>query len=294
MSEDDVMRRLETHGFAIAERSEIQDGVALRLVTGQVVNVYGTGTVNVQGKDPDPVVDVLAQAVVEGERLKAPPISDKRNAFALYKPDLKGKHVLVITPDELRRIEKLFEDFAQLPVSCAVFLADGYVRTMSVEELCAHENSPRQPIHSITIHTESGDNDPKAEIVLSDIGNDTVEIEIYGAPEKVEPLRHALEDRLAAMTPAYAWIAKRDTAPLVLLVIFGVAIAMASEAWGPSIALVVLGVAVTQKKRYFPRTAYRIGQGDKRYEVAATMRVAVVLSAAVSLATSIVLALVGL
>lgn len=295
MNEQQVVRLLQAHGLAVRERSEIPNGtgIALHLTSGQLVNIFETGTVQVQGKNPSVIETVLAGAS-ETAVAVAPPISDEPGAFAMYKPELDGKHVLVVTVDEIRKIEALFKGFAQLPLTCAVFLVDGYMRTLSVDQLCAHENAPRQPIRSITIHTESDRNDPKAEVMISDVGSDNLTVEIYGEPSKVETLRNALEDRFAAMTPGYAWIARREMAPFAMIAFVGILMTMAASAWGPAIAMLIFGLLLTQKNRYFPRTAFRIGQGEKRYEFASTMRIAVLLSAVVSLATSMLLFLFGL
>lgn len=296
MTADEAEQALVGGGFRIVARSRLPTGKGevMRLDGGPVVNVFDSGTIQVQGKDTEELVEFLEGLAAADLTPRAPAISDKPGAFAMYQPELEGKHVLVVTADEIRKIALLFNAFSDLPISCAVFLEDGYMRTMTIDELCAHENAPRQPIRMITIHTDSGEDDPKAEIQISNIGADTIEITIYGEPHKVEALRHGLEDRLASMTPGYSWIAKRDVAPLAMLTIFGFVMTLAAGAWGPAIAVVVFGMLVSQKNRYFPRTFFRVGQGEKRFESAETMRIAVLLGVAVSIASTLILGLLGL
>ena len=51
---DDVKKILLNHNFQIVSENNLQNGrgIQIKLVNGGVVNVYATGTVDIQGKEP--------------------------------------------------------------------------------------------------------------------------------------------------------------------------------------------------------------------------------------------------
>ena len=57
----ELIEKLESGGFLIFSQRRLPDdfGIQFRLTTGQVVNRFDTGTVNVQGANPDPVRKLL-------------------------------------------------------------------------------------------------------------------------------------------------------------------------------------------------------------------------------------------
>ena len=59
-----VLQMLQCAGYVVAGRNEIPNGtgIALRLQTGQIVNVFNTGTVQVQGHNPKPVRELLERS----------------------------------------------------------------------------------------------------------------------------------------------------------------------------------------------------------------------------------------
>ena len=54
MTIDDVKKILSNHNFQIVSENNLQNGrgIQIKLVNGGVVNVYATGTVDIQGKEP--------------------------------------------------------------------------------------------------------------------------------------------------------------------------------------------------------------------------------------------------
>lgn len=67
---EDVKAKLEAEGYIVVEEGRGQHCHFMKLQSGQRVNVFDTGKVQVQGKNPESV-----QAVLEGDDAGAPSCS---------------------------------------------------------------------------------------------------------------------------------------------------------------------------------------------------------------------------
>lgn len=222
-----------------------------------------------------------------------PAVVEPQSCDALYQPDLKGRYVLEATMEELSKIRRLFEQFADCSVRCTVLLGDGYIRSFPYEELVGLENSKDRPIVGLTLEAEVDGDHPSAKLELVAVRDGNVELTLHGSHDRIEVLRRALEDRFVAMTAGYAWFAKRDTSGLAFLLVFGALVAAAEEALYPAALCFLIAVAVwpSQWRRMFPATSFRIGQGEKRHEQAGFWRVTVLAGLAVSVVSTVVVEL---
>ncbi len=85
----EVQRTLTTGGLTIRAMEPLPNGhgVQIHLVNGGIVNVFDTGTVDVQGQKTDLVKRVLGSLVV------APPIGDRECFVCLAGDDLQVHHL---------------------------------------------------------------------------------------------------------------------------------------------------------------------------------------------------------
>lgn len=90
MTLEEVKAILGANSFIITEERRIPNntGWRLRLASGQIVNVFDSGTYNVQGRNPDPIKRLLAEHA--GEDLHAPP-AVSRDVFVVYGHDEVAK-----------------------------------------------------------------------------------------------------------------------------------------------------------------------------------------------------------
>jgi predicted nucleotide-binding protein len=94
----EVRERLRGAGYEIAKESRLpnETGDQLRLVSGQVVNVFDKGTVNVQGRDCGPIQEVLAGLTQRGRdpRPARETLQQPREVFVVYGHDEDAKRDL--------------------------------------------------------------------------------------------------------------------------------------------------------------------------------------------------------
>jgi len=71
---DELIEKLENGGFLIFSQRRLPDdfGIQFRLTTGQVVNRFDSGTVNVQGVNPQPVRKLLGLSRTSNKRFGEP------------------------------------------------------------------------------------------------------------------------------------------------------------------------------------------------------------------------------
>lgn len=108
---DQIRRILLAAGFEVRseERLGNNTGTAIRLTSGQIVNVFGKGTWHVQGRQPDQVKGVIDRALAGAARA---PLGPLHRVFVVYGHDAAARTQLDAM---LRRwgLEPLFLD--QLP-----------------------------------------------------------------------------------------------------------------------------------------------------------------------------------
>jgi len=114
---EEIRRILEGNGYNVQEEKRLRNdtGHQLRLTTGQVVNVFDKGTYNVQGKNPDPIKELLdreTQIALPEPRVQSHDGGQGRVVFVVYGHDREARNELEAM---LRRweLEPLFLD--QLP-----------------------------------------------------------------------------------------------------------------------------------------------------------------------------------
>ena len=211
-----------------------------------------------------------------------------------YHPDLEGKYALEITVPELAKIRALFEAFADAPVACTLVLSDGYVRKIPFDDLAsATDNSAERPIACIKLEAEIDDDHPSASLEFFASRAENVEVTLHGTHVGVEALRRALEARFQAMTPSYAWLAKRSTTGMALLMAYVGVMAAAAEEYSLAALATLVGFVLVPKvwRRCFPRTSFRIGEGEKRHAEAGFWRGTVLVGIVVGIASTVVMEL---
>ncbi len=62
MTREELAELLDDNGYEISDERRLPNdtGWQVRLESGQIVNLFDTGTWNVEGKDPDPVEGLLS------------------------------------------------------------------------------------------------------------------------------------------------------------------------------------------------------------------------------------------
>ena len=145
MSTDEVVERLGAAGLELKSRKRLSNdsGDQLRFASGEIVNVFDKGTLQVQGKNRDRVREILGADVVQKveETLTA-----SRNVFVVYGHDENAKTqleamlrrwdldplILDQLPSEGQTVIEKLEKYAGAHVRFAVVLAtpddEGYRR----------------------------------------------------------------------------------------------------------------------------------------------------------------------
>jgi predicted nucleotide-binding protein len=87
LDKEQLIERLVSGGYAVDQVSRLTNGKGwqVRLSTGQVVNRFDTGTVNVQGANPAPVCELLGLAVPKQPERR--PADQSEAASAKPSPD---------------------------------------------------------------------------------------------------------------------------------------------------------------------------------------------------------------
>ena len=97
MSKDDIVGMLQGNGFEITADTRLANdsGWQLRLKTGQIVNIYDNGTIQIQGKDQDPVKDLLGIVTIPAATAVSAATeagsAGARNVFVVYGHDEEAK-----------------------------------------------------------------------------------------------------------------------------------------------------------------------------------------------------------
>ena len=100
MSKDDVVGTLQGNGFDIVSENRLGNdtGWQLRLQSGQIVNVYDKGTVQVQGKGTEEVKELLglstSPTAAEGAPAAMNSGAGERSIFVVYGHDEEAKTTL--------------------------------------------------------------------------------------------------------------------------------------------------------------------------------------------------------
>jgi len=146
MDTDDIQQKLETAGLVLKERRRSANDMFDQLVfkSGEIVNIYDTGTVVAQGKNRDEVNKILALDSAAGGNKKKR--SQKPKIFVVYGHDPKAKAeleamlrrweleplILDQLPSEGQTIIEKLEKYTNEDVQFAVILAtpddEGYAR----------------------------------------------------------------------------------------------------------------------------------------------------------------------
>ena len=93
MTLDQVKGAMQAAGLTLAEEKEIQHGIQLRYASGEMVGVYASGKINIQGKNQDKTKEILGQQnVANGAVVPVIPINNKnRNVFVVYGHDTQSR-----------------------------------------------------------------------------------------------------------------------------------------------------------------------------------------------------------
>ena len=226
----------------------------------------------------------------------------------------------VMTPDELTKLCQGIADFApeiEFDVKCK----DSVKRSFSLlTELLEFENPTKKDINVLSIQARSKNSDTKVWLKFDKDSSSNILISIDGNEEATSAISDLVEDRLSAMKPWYSFVAKTDFT-LILLVsllalILGMSLAIVLGMVGgadrpPSpitiresitgqmfavasiIAPFIFGYFLNRgRAAVFPMGVIALGQGAKRHSDKELVRTLVVVGFFVSLASSIVAALI--
>ncbi len=83
---------LQNKGFTVTAEKEIPHGIKLTIADGTIVNVYKTGRISVQGKNPEPLKQLLGLPDKTGGVLQVTPMKEpKKDVFVVYGHDDDAK-----------------------------------------------------------------------------------------------------------------------------------------------------------------------------------------------------------
>ena len=89
---DEAKAILDTHGCSVVEEHEIQHGVQLRCDGGQIVNVFGSGKVTVQGKGTEGLEEKFSLAPVAGSPTGTTVDARPSSVFVVYGHNEEAKN----------------------------------------------------------------------------------------------------------------------------------------------------------------------------------------------------------
>lgn len=137
MSVEDVVRRLEACGLRLKakKRNGNNNGYQLRFESGEIVNVFDTGSIAPQGKNQDRVREYLALDSVGAAEIA--PVKVSRKVFVVYGHDANSRTqleamlrrweldplILDQLPSEGQTLIEKLEKYTESDVSFAVVLA---------------------------------------------------------------------------------------------------------------------------------------------------------------------------
>jgi hypothetical protein len=225
------------------------------------------------------------------------------------------KQSVVVTPDDLLKLDSSFRTFGEEP-SYEVECADGLTRRFStVQELINFENPPLKDIRLLRIKslnaTISFEN-TWARVHAQYTAYNNIWIYIEGEEKKVLDLLRDFEDRLAAMKPLYSFLNFLSPSILITLIWLPMVLLyivpliqwfqtkefnlVTSGEYGAGrylflilpVLFLVLVLFFYNRGRLFPMAAFRIGQGEKRYNDKSFLRTVVLLGFGLNLLAGLV------
>jgi hypothetical protein len=213
---------------------------------------------------------------------------------------------LVIPPTELEKLYEFLKSFIDNIIIFA-FSIEGSMREFSsLQELLQYENTPKRELRSIIFNARSNDYKTKIAINFSKYPNN-VSVEFTGEEAMADALREYLEERLSAMKPWYAFLAKGNMLgsliPIILqTILFIVLILPFRRFFDPNqfiltpFRFVVVVFVISSvfhfflnrmRNKYFPVSVFLIGQGMMRHRNNEKIRTVIIVSFFVSIIGSI-------
>jgi hypothetical protein len=222
----------------------------------------------------------------------------------------------VITPEDIQKLHSTFNDLVA-PPEWTVSFSDGLDRKYSnLSDVLSIENSPKRRVRSIQIRSRQSERSISASLTLGSGDSNNVTINLEGPEEVAVKLNEQIQDRLEAMRPWYAGVARSDFFGLIFTAFVILAVAgLAAIFFIPTevanrpvssereakltaaayLALAALGAVAwllnKLRARLFPKATFAIGQGHAHHRHLENIRWAVVIGFLVSVAASAFLAL---
>lgn len=221
----------------------------------------------------------------------------------------------VLTAEDVLRVWTLLEQ--QVGPTCArSTCADGVERTFpDSHALTTYDNLPAREIRSLHLSASSPtDRDCHVSISFGEDFSRSIGLRLEGPEVEMAHLRTVIRDLCEGIRPWYSWITRIDGfylvwgvasfGYLVLSVMTGDTRAARPHTFSEAVSIVavilaVLGVLMGAvwgfnylRNRYFPVAMFAIGQGAQRHQRHESMRWVVVVGFLVSVAASLLVALV--
>lgn len=232
------------------------------------------------------------------------------------KTRFEARHAFVLEVEHVDKIWRSLEEKGMV-VKATVHCSDGIVRQYDkMESLLNYENPRRATISAISFYGRIGDPYSTAEIDFGVRYSKPISVSISGEESTISSMRMSISGIVDGMRPWYSRIAILDLAKVwfsVFIVVMLLAQIMSPSGGAKSavpfrealsvlstlaavigvIVLVILGVS-RLRNRCFPVSTFAIGQGAVRYRLLELFRWGVIVSFMVSVASSIMIAWVGL
>lgn len=230
---------------------------------------------------------------------------------------LETNSAFVLRPDHIRRVWALFESKVG-PVSALALCADDFEREFNtIQELLDYDNFPARKIVALQIGTWDKDSDPTASIsFMQQRYSPSIRFTATGVEEQVAVLKQHIANLLDAITPWYSFLSgtprtvfllSAASLPMFFLTL-AINVPLHKTHTPPSLSTLFLAIMLMAvafialgfvaaglnalRVRLFPIGLFALGAEQSRYQTDENIRWVVIVGFFVSLAASVVFALI--
>lgn len=226
------------------------------------------------------------------------------------KSKFDAPHAFILTSSQAKKLWDIFYSY-NLIVYATVSCSDGMIRKFdSCENLMMFENSKRSEILSIEFSAKGNEPYMYSEISFGERYHLPISGYIHGEESKVSELRTKILDVIESTKAWYSWLSKFDLfyfwMPLFIIsgIIFNLTNVTKSSSEALPLKAAILGLVILVsivgiislliwgtsflKKRFFPISAFSIGQGESRVHHLEQIRWVVIVGFIVGVVSSIV------
>lgn len=230
--------------------------------------------------------------------------------------NMERRHAFVVNCEDARKIWELLEDSVGKTEATAQCSDDMERKFSNSEDLLAYENPRGRQITQLCFTARSSDRESRVDLTFSSGRyHPSIRLHATGPEALVSGLKQAITDKTAGIRPWYSPAVHIDFLYIVgalvflLIAIAQVMVGTTKPSGGMSLQEAIGGLGVifgvfgllalliwglnALRRRYFPVATFAIGQGERRYDFDEKIRWIVFVGLLVSVAGSIIAALLG-